>query len=110
MLILRIEELREHLAVVNVGRSYFISTDETMINIDANTFLVSVPVLRTPAGLVAPPSMAAPPATKATRNRSTPAAASTRCLAGSNSGAAAPVQAARHRQGECGVWPVRDRL
>ena len=43
--------------------------------------------LRTPAAPVVPPSTGAPPATRATASRSTPAAASRRCLAGSSSGA-----------------------
>jgi hypothetical protein len=54
MLILRIEELREHLAVMNIGRSHCISTDEAMVDIDTDTVLVAVMVdsiLFDPAGI-----------------------------------------------------------
>jgi hypothetical protein len=72
----------------------------------------------TPLALVVPPSIAALPATRATPNRSMPAAASKRCVScaqlrlrlDQTMGRSASDQAARHRQGECGVWPARDRL
>jgi hypothetical protein len=42
MLIYRIKQTRKHLAVMNIGRGYGISTDEAMININADTVNVSV--------------------------------------------------------------------
>ena len=42
MFILRIEEVWKHLTVVEIGRSYCISTYKAMVNIDADTVLISV--------------------------------------------------------------------
>ena len=42
MFILRIEEAWKHLTVVVIGRSYRISTDKAMVDIDADAVLVSV--------------------------------------------------------------------
>ena len=42
MFILSIEEVWKHLTVVEIGRSYRISTDKAMADIDADAVLVSV--------------------------------------------------------------------
>jgi hypothetical protein len=42
VLIFWIQQAWKHLTVVNIGRSYSISADETMVDIDVDTVLVTV--------------------------------------------------------------------
>ena len=42
MFVFRIQQAWKHLAVVDIGRSDSISTDESMVDIDADAVLVSV--------------------------------------------------------------------
>lgn len=42
MLILWIKQTRKYLTVVNIGRSYSTSSDETMVDIDTDTVPVAV--------------------------------------------------------------------